>query len=358
MSGIHAAYASAVQETNVGLANINFDFSLLKLEAPAEYRGLGAALSTKRRSAAEHGTTHVTARKLGSLFEEILPSTPSLFKAYGLRASEIAKSPAINPKGSKDHGPFAEHIGVDGTSIWAAATSGRGAVAIHLLACMLARIWPASEAVGIWEQILEERQKELLTFDEAEAIPLRKLATGRITLSRDQLAEWDSSARAWLRAADVAMKRNQTQVVLIVENLNVPVNSDMNVYSSVIQAWKMAMTTVDKLIDGVSQSVHNGAVLLGLSAWHLYPDLIVLGKEVVATNQQDPLIAPGSTVTLGLAGVEPENSRGVFWSLPLSHVRFYGDPVTAESSVSANSSRISMDDVYVVALGALSVLWG
>lgn len=154
------------------------------------------------------------------------------------------------------------------------------------------------------------------------------------------------------------MKRNQTQVVLIVENLNVPVNSDMNVYSSVIQAWKMAMTTVDKLIDGVSQSVHNGAVLLGLSAWHLYPDLIVLGKEVVATNQQDPLIAPGSTVTLGLAGVEPENSRGVFWSLPLSHVRFHGDPVTAESSVSANSSRISMDDVYVVALGALSVLWG
>ena len=134
------AVAALNQETNLALANVNFDLSLVRVEAQAEYRELGAALSTKRRSKAERGTANKTVRKLGALFEETLPPTPSLFKVYGLRASEIAKSPAINPRGGKDYGPFVEHVGVDGTSIWAAATSGRGAVATHLLACMLARI--------------------------------------------------------------------------------------------------------------------------------------------------------------------------------------------------------------------------
>lgn len=43
-----------------------------------------------------------------------------------------------------------------------------------------------------------------------------------------------------------------------------------------MQAWKTAIITMDQLVDGVSHSVSNGAVLLGLSAWHLRPNLIVL----------------------------------------------------------------------------------
>ena len=160
------------------------------------YKGLGAALSHRRRSAAEHGASHQTACKLGALFEQVLPSKPKLFKAYGLRASEIAQSPLINPKGSQNYGPFADHIGVDGTTIWAAATSGKGAVAIHLLACMLARLWPPSEAIAIWEQILEERKKELSNWDAADTLPMKNLTTGQIEVSRDDLAGWDASARA------------------------------------------------------------------------------------------------------------------------------------------------------------------
>ena len=238
---LQSALISASQETTFALANANFDFALVKVEAPpVEYNHLGAALSTKRRSAAEHGTTHKTARKLGSLFEESIPPTPNLLRAYGLRASEIAQTPLVNPRGGRDHGPFADHIGVDGTSIWAAATSGKGAVAIHLLACMLARIWSPSEAVGIWEQILEERKKELSTWDESQIIPIRILATGQIELSRDQLAEWDASARAWLRAADIAMRHKQTQLMLILKNLDLPVNRDSDVYASVMQPWRTA----------------------------------------------------------------------------------------------------------------------
>lgn len=263
----------------------------------------------------------------------------------------------VNPKGSQDYGPFAEHIGVDGTNIWAAATSGKGAVAIHLLACMLARLWPASEAIAIWEQILEERKKELSIWDETEAIPLENLTTGQIELSREQLAEWDASARAWLQAADRAKKLNQTQLRLIVDNLDMPVNQNMNVYASVMQAWKTAMTMMDKLIDGINHSVQNGAVLLGLSSWHLYPDLIVLGKVTADTRQKDPLIAPGGIVTIGLQRAEPDDGRGVYWSLPLAHVRYYGDPVIAKRSISSDSSRISIDDLWLITLGSLFALW-
>ena len=355
---IQAALAAMEQKTNLGLAHFNFDFSLLKLEAPPEYRDFGAALSTKRRFAAESGNTHITARKLGALFEQVLPSTPSLFKAYGLRASEIAQHPSVNPKGKRADGPFAEHTGVDGTNIWAAATSGQGAVAMHLLACMLSRIWKASEAVGIWEEILQERKRELSTYDEGEAIPVRNLDTGLISLSREQLAEWDASARAWLRSADQAKRLNHTQLSLILDNLNIPVNTDCQVYASVMQAWKTAMIIMDKLIQGVSHGTNDGAVLLGLSAWHLYPDLLILGTSTKEVHQRDPLIAAGGTVTIGLSREDTQTSLGVYWSLPLANVRYYGDPVTSVASVNSDASRISMSDLFQVALGSLIAKWG
>ena len=354
---IQGALTSLTQDTTLALVNGNFNFSLVRFDASAEYKGLGAALSHRRRSAAEHGTSHKTACKLGALFEQVLPSTPSLFKAYGLRASEIAQSPLVNPKDSQAHGPFAEHMGVDGTTIWAAATSGKGAVAIHLLACMLARLWPPSEAIAIWEQILEERGKELSTWDATDTIPLDNLTTGQIEVSREELAAWDASARAWLLAADRVKKLNQTQLRLIVDNLNIPVDQNMNVYTSVMQSWKTAMTTMDKLIDGISHSVHSGAVLLGLSSWHLYPDLITLGNSTAETRQKDPLIAPGGIVTIGLQIVEQDDRRGVYWSLPLAHVRYYGDPVVSERSINSDSSRISFDDLWIVTLGSLFALW-
>ena len=354
---IQGALTALTQDTTLALVNGNFNFSLVRVDASAEYKGLGAALSHRRRSAAEHGTLHRTACMLGALFEQVLPSTPHLFKAYGIRASEIAQSPLVNPKGSQAHGPFAEHIGIDGTTIWAAATSGKGAVAIHLLACMLARLWPPSEAIAIWQQILEERKKELSNWDATETIPLVNLTTGQIEVSREELAGWDASARAWLRAADRVKSFNQTQLRLIVENLNIPVDQNMNVYTSVMQAWKTAMTTLDKLINGISHSVHNGAVLLGLSSWHLYPDLITLGNSTAETRQKDPLIAPGGIVTIGLQIVEQDDGRGVYWSLPLAHVLYYGDPVVSERSINSDGSRISFDDLWLVTLGSLFAVW-
>lgn len=107
------------------------------MDAPVEYQGLGAALSTNRRNVAEYGTAHITARKLGALFEAVLPETPRLIEAYGKRTSEIAESDVARLQSPSTKGIFGEYTGLDGTSIWAAATSGRSVISMHLLACML-----------------------------------------------------------------------------------------------------------------------------------------------------------------------------------------------------------------------------
>jgi len=174
---IQTALAVANQETTLALANLNFDFLLVKVEAPVEFHGLGAALSTKRLNASESGDHHRTARKLGSLFEQMLQDALNFLRAYGLRVSEIAKSASGTVKGGKSYGPFGDYVGVDGTNIWAAATLGNAAIAVHLLACMLARIWKALEAISVWEQIIAARKQELSTFDETGSIHIQSLVT-------------------------------------------------------------------------------------------------------------------------------------------------------------------------------------
>jgi hypothetical protein len=361
ISKLNAAWFQGAQENSFGLLHLNFDFSLVKLESPPEFRCLGSSLSTRRRQAAEDGPIHATARKLGALFEEALPSTPHLFAAYGNRASEIAKSPEFNPKGTKADGPFAEHLGAEGTGIWAAATSGKGAIGVHLLACMLARVWTRPEALAIWREIVAERKEELLRMDESGSLHITALAAAQVTLTEDQLSSWDASARAWLQNADIAMGKRQLQFMLIVNNLNKPVNTKQEVYSNVLHSWKSAMITADTLIQGVPQVAQDGASLLGLSSWHLYPDMLVLsatGGMAKEVQQQDSFVKKGGILTLGLESISPSLKGGVFWSLPLAHLRYYGEPVVSLRSTSADGSQISFQMLKQVALGSAFSAWG
>lgn len=188
--------ASLTQETTLALANLNFDFSIIKLAAPLEYKELGAHLSKKRKREAEDGALHRTARKLGALFVDDLPNIGHLEKAYGLRVSEIASNDKVNPQGSNADGAFEEHVGADGTTIWAAATSGKGAMAVHLLACMLARIFELAEAISIWSELVSTRKNELQGRLLDDQFHLPTVAASQIEISRDQLARWDTSARS------------------------------------------------------------------------------------------------------------------------------------------------------------------
>lgn len=94
---VNAALGVARNENTLALANINFDFSLVRVDAPPEFQLLGANLSNHRRQQAETGTPHRTAQKLRALFEGVLPHTPALTRAHGLRVSEISQSHRHNP---------------------------------------------------------------------------------------------------------------------------------------------------------------------------------------------------------------------------------------------------------------------
>jgi hypothetical protein len=190
------AIMHVAQENTAALVNINLDFSVLKFEAPEEFRGLGSSLSPRRRAEAEDGAIHSTARKLGALFASDIPDVHALIEAYGKRATEIAALPSANPVGKSSHGAFAEHVGADGTSIWATATSGKSVVTMHLLACMLARIFERTRAISIWSELVQKR-KEILNdrVTTSTVFHTSELVASTIRIERNQLDAWDASAR-------------------------------------------------------------------------------------------------------------------------------------------------------------------
>jgi hypothetical protein len=152
---LQAALASATNELTLAAANINFDFTLVRCEVPKEFEPLGSALSQTRKENAEGGTAHITARRLGALFEGVIQPTPALVKSYGTRVSEVAQAAQQQSPPEIEESIFAAHAGADGTSIWAAATSSATALHVQLLACMLARLWSASEATSIWFELIK-----------------------------------------------------------------------------------------------------------------------------------------------------------------------------------------------------------
>lgn len=358
---IQAALAAATNEFTVAAANINFDFTLIKCEPPQEFHPLGSALTQRRKEDAEYGSTHITARRLGALFEGLLPSTPTLLRAYGTRVSEIAQTSSQTVSPEPDNSMFAAHAGIDGTSIWAAATSSPTALHVQLLACMLARQWPASEATSIWEELVEERRKELGdAFNQNHAIPYASLtAATQSQISRTSLAQWDASARSWLRTADRIKFKHQNQLMLLIANVSVPVSDDMKVYQSVIPAWKSALESTEKLMSGMPQATNYGPCLLAISSWHLYPDIIFTGQITVSHKFEDPLVRPGGTLTLGLARPGGEMLRGVFWSLSLAHLNFYGRrPVQKEAVLNLHAQKLSFQQFTVSVFGAFLAYWG
>ncbi|KAF2236088.1 hypothetical protein EV356DRAFT_558541 [Viridothelium virens] len=288
----------------------------------------------KRSTEAEEGEVHVTARKLSALFADTIPKTPNLYRAYGLRASEIAQSRVNRPSSTKHYGMFADHLGADGTSLWAAATSGETAIALHLLACMLARIWSHAEAVSIWVEFFEERKPKLNSSEQEGLLGILAMQSSR--------------------TADEAKNFQQTQLMLILKNLGTSVNSKPFLYESVLEAWTSSLMVMENLVKGSSQRIENGGTLLGLASWHLYPDMLVLGKTTKKIVQKDASIPQGTIITVGLQNRDLEK-RGISWSLPLAHLRFYGDPVSVTRQFNQETSRVTIEELLLVGLGALVV---
>ena len=353
IGSVATSLLSAINENTLALSSLKFDFSLIKVEAPAEFKEIGSCLSNQRRDDAENGPAHKTARRLGALFEQIIPSTPRLITAYGERVSEIIKTPGVNPEGSSTHGPFQSFVGADGTALWAAATSGVSALGIYLLACLLARAWDTKESISIWVELVAARRREIVQAAQTNnLISESSCFAAQQEISRQDLALWDLSARSWLRSADEAKDKKQHQLMLILKNIDIPFTGGPSTYVKVIEAWREAMNGMESLLSGQPQSISTGSILLALSAWHLYPDLIVIGKELTSVPFHDSLVPSGGVATIGLQYMDGHGSR---WSLALSHLQYYGGPVTVESN--KDSSRVTIEQLHIVTLGSLLAVW-
>ncbi|KAI1129801.1 hypothetical protein F5Y10DRAFT_145672 [Nemania abortiva] len=369
---IQAALASATNEVTVAAANLNFDFTLVKFEAPPEYQPLSTNLTKRRKDNAEHGDIHVTARRLSALFEGVCPGTPNLIKAYGRRVSEISEAAKRIPSNDKS-GMFEEYLGIDATSIWAAATSSQSgsAIQIHLLACLLARMWSHAEAVSIWDRIVTSRRHEIAgNFQNGTNVPFAALAAAtqqEIRLS--SLQTWDTSARSWLKTADFFRNQQQTQFSLIWKNLSLPVNNETDPYRSVMVAWSSAVQIMDKVIGGAPYDVHDGAILLAISSWHIYPDLLVFGGRAIKSPttevlMMDDLVAEGGVLSLGLSrpdksyiGDSGNEKAGVSWSIPLDRLKYYGRSVRRTRTLLRDGHRLTLHDLLLVNLGAILGKW-
>ncbi len=154
------------------------------------------------------------------------------------------------------------------------------------------------------------------------------------------------------------MKLRQTQLMLIIDNMNVPLPGKATVYQDVMDAWTRSMVMLDKLVSGVPQSVESGEALLGLCAWHIYPDICALGKTTTLVEHQDTLVKKGGLVTIGLRNARSEADAGISWSMPLEHLRYYGKAVMTHGTVSSQKSRVAFDRILQVAMGSMLSTWG
>ncbi|KAL4945780.1 hypothetical protein BDV06DRAFT_229957 [Aspergillus oleicola] len=355
LGSVKAALVNGISEATATLVNLNLDFSLIRLDAPKEFSPVGAILSPSRRESAESGLVHTTARKLGALFDPLLPDTPELIKAYGTRASEIAnKSKSEN--NHTNYGVFQSQVGVDATSIWASATSGAAAIKAHLLACILARMWESGEATAVWDEIVGMQKQVIMDkCNEGGSVDMVSWVVAKQQISREELRAWDASARAWLCIADKVKADQQNQFWLAIDKFDMAVTSRSRTYDSVIEVWKDTLAGMELLVSGVSQELRTVNLLLGLSALHLYPDMDIVTKKQPMVRQTDPLV-PG-ILTVGLSRYHTTGDAGIRWSLPLAQLRYYGDPVQRTRLARAEGSRVTLVQFRQLILGCVLGGW-
>ncbi|KAJ4394876.1 hypothetical protein N0V93_004096 [Gnomoniopsis smithogilvyi] len=362
MPNLSGSIVSANNQNIAGLVNVNLDISLFQCKPPAEFAPIGSALSRRRRDEAEGGSQHKVACRLGFLFNDIIPETPKLLSAYGRRVSDTLARPGVNPSGTDEDGPFRDFVGADGTSIWAAATSISASISVYLLACLLARAWDAKQATAIWAELVAERKRQIQDrLDQNQIVNPHTMMALQQDFERQDLAKWDASARSWLQRADDSMAFKRTQFSLIMENVRLPPFVDRGkTYDRVINAWFRSMEVLEALLRNEQRVAYDHVTLLAISAWHLYPDLLVFQDETKKIPFNDHLFSRTAVLSLGIEyhdarGKEHDNvTNSTRWSLALSHLKYYGGPVDVTSP---NTQRASVDELWLVCLGMILGQW-
>jgi hypothetical protein len=146
--------------------------------------------------------------------------------------------------------------------------------------------------------------------------------------------------------------------MLIIDNLGLKLSSKPQVYDGVLSAWVKAMKAVESILCGMAQTVHSPEVLIGLSSWHLYPDMHVFVQREEFIEQHDGLIPKAAPITLGLRNGDVSKDEGISWSLPLSRLRFYGKPTQSQGLIASRISRAPFEHLLQIAFGSAISGWG
>ena len=87
---------------------------------------------------------------------------------------------------------------------------------------------------------------------DADSIPTTDVVAAHLSIDKEQLAEWDASARAWLRTADASTvtRKQQHEPITLLSSVSMPVGSQPMVYDRVCKAWVTALSTIDRLVQG------------------------------------------------------------------------------------------------------------
>ena len=152
------------------------------------------------------------------------------------------------------------------------------------------------------------------------------------------------------------MAFEQKRLMLILNNTTERVNSSSIPFESVIHAWHDSLKSFEALVNGVSQKAKNGEILLALSAWHIYPNLMIVKPEPKQMYLKDSLLQSCGVLTVGLHKVD-DHLGGISWSLPLSHLRHYEAPVNREGTFNS-AQRLTLEEFSQVFLGAFLQGWG
>lgn len=123
-----------------------------------------------------------------------------------------------------------------------------------------------------------------------------------------------------------------------------------------MKAWVTALNAMENLVKGMPQQVQDGTALLGISSWHLYPDILLFGDSTVDVKQNDPIFEGTAVLTLGLE-LANTSDKSVSWSLPLARLQYYGDPVHTSRSTGCDNSRIMPDQFSFIVLGCVFNSW-
>lgn len=214
------------------------------------------------------------------------------------------------------------------------------------------------------ELVAERKHRIQAKAATAEYFDLSEALSSKLELDQTQLASWDASARSWIRAANdsPAVSERQKTVRSILDHINTNVRSQQDLYTSVTEAWKLSLETMEKIITGSSYSIEDGSVVISLLSWHLYPDLIVLGSRTKDIFQNDELVEPGGCVTVGLKShrLSLDDESGVHWSLSLAHLRYYGvtKPTSRYlSNTPSGNERFTAKEFTLIMLGVIIARW-